>query len=83
MTPAADACALLLLVAFAQAPAPPPDDAPSQELLLHLAEFGDADDRYVDPLELERASEADAQRARANDETEPNDDDRDPDEPPR
>ena len=30
--------------------------APSMELLLHLAEFGDAQDRYLDPAELDAAA---------------------------
>jgi len=49
---------LIAVLAAAPVPAPPPEPAPpppSMELLLHLAEFGDAEDRYVDPAELEAA----------------------------
>lgn len=45
------------------APTPAPAPAPSMELLLHLAEFGDAEDRYIDPAELEDlAAEAEPDR---------------------
>ena len=55
--PAAESCAAwLLLAVLAPAQAGPGDDAPSAELLLHLAEFGDADDQYLEPLDLERAT---------------------------
>ena len=37
-------------------PAPIVVPAPSMELLLHLAEFGDAQDRYLDPAELDAAA---------------------------
>jgi len=51
---------LIAVLAAAPVPAPPPATAPalpppSMELLLHLAEFGDAEDRYIDPAELEAA----------------------------
>ena len=49
---------LIAVLAAAPVPAPPPAPAPplpSMELLLHLAEFGDAEDRYIDPAELEAA----------------------------
>lgn len=46
--------ALLVAVPPASAPAPAPA-SPSMGLLLHLAEFGDAEDRYLDPTELEAA----------------------------
>ena len=47
-------CAAVLggLIALAAAQTPPADDAPSREMLLYLAEFGDAEDRYVDPAEV-------------------------------
>ena len=52
----------------AQAPAAAPVavavPAPSMDLLLHLAEFGDAQDRYVDPAELDdAATQAELERA--------------------
>lgn len=48
----------------ARTPVATPAPAPSMELLLHLAEFGDAEDRYIDPAELEElgpAVDSDAQ----------------------
>ena len=75
---------LIALLAAAPVPAPPPEPAPpppSMELLLHLAEFGDAEDRYIDPAELEAAlpEEAEADRKREAREAE---DDGLPDEKP-
>ena len=60
--PAAESCAawlLLALLAPVQA-AGVGDAPPSAELLLHLAEFGDADDQYVEPLDLESTTTATA-----------------------
>jgi hypothetical protein len=52
----AAACGGLIAAALAAAtpPArePPPESPPSAELLLYLAEFGDADDRFVDPTTI-------------------------------
>lgn len=52
----AAACGGLIAAALAAtpppAPEPPPQAPPSAELLLYLAEFGDADDRFVDPTTI-------------------------------
>lgn len=70
-----------LIGATLVANAPAADEAsaaPSAELLLFLAEFGDADGRYVDPTTV-----GDAEReAEAVDEPENDDDDATTDDPP-
>jgi hypothetical protein len=57
----AAACGGLIAAALAAAPPPapepPPDSPPSAELLLYLAEFGDADDRFVDPTTIAAGDE--------------------------
>ena len=55
------ACAWLLALVIAAPPAESPaaaeEPTPSRELLLYLAEFGDAEDRHVDPAEVDTALE--------------------------
>lgn len=77
------ACAWLLALAIS---APPADSAPaaeepppSRELLLYLAEFGDADDRHVDPAEVDTALEQARKRADPAPETTAPEPDPDPD----
>lgn len=48
------------LIALLLGAAPPPEAAPSLELLLHLAEFSDADGRPVDPASIAAMMDAPA-----------------------
>ena len=65
------------LLAAGDAPAPPADAPPSEELLLFLAEFGDAEDRFVDPTAI-GAADAAGEGADDDDATTDEDDDHDP-----
>ncbi len=46
---------MLLALRAEAAPAPPPVEPPSMDMLLYLAEFGDTQGRFVDPADVARA----------------------------
>lgn len=49
----AAACRWLTVVAAAGFVPPPPEPPPSVEMLLYLAEFGDAQGRHLDPASID------------------------------
>jgi hypothetical protein len=78
----AAACGGLIAAALAAAPPPPePPAPPSAALLLYLAEFGDADDRFVDPTTIAEDSENPAAAAPGADDQADAPDDVPPDRP--
>lgn len=69
------ACAFLAALAFAATPeAEAPAPQPSKDLLMYLAEFGDAEDRHADPAEVDAALAGERAGTTAPDPRNPDDD---------
>jgi hypothetical protein len=84
MAGCAAALGWLIALAAAANDAPAPETPPSEELLRYLAEFGDADDRWIDPTTIttdEAAAPADAVDDPETDEPKTDADDVPPDRP--
>lgn len=79
MAGCAAALGWLIALGAAAQDAPEPLPQPSEELLRYLAEFGDADDRWIDPTTI--ATDEPTTSDDAADETEAPEDDVPPDRP--